>query len=172
MIERGNKREVIEKTTPVRFELTRAMHNRLAGDPVNHSGKVPMQICICLPSQNCRSYQGVLFQQLAYSTRLPPSRILPSVMAASGESLLIPRNGKKFTLVIHGGAGTMSRKTATPERQALYRVALKKALQAGYAVLNEGGEAMDAAVATVTVLEGGCSCQESGIAGQFYYALV
>ena len=36
-----------QKATPVRFELTRAMHNRspqarqVAGDPVNHSGKVP-----------------------------------------------------------------------------------------------------------------------------------
>jgi L-asparaginase / beta-aspartyl-peptidase len=65
-----------------------------------------------------------------------------------------PRNGEKFALVIHGGAGTMSRETATPEMQALYRAALKAALRAGYAVLSEGGEAMDAAVAAVTSLEG------------------
>lgn len=68
-----------------------------------------------------------------------------------------PHNRKKFTLVIHGGAGTISRETATPEKQALYRAALKEALKAGHAVLNEGGEAMDAAVAAVTVLEGECS---------------
>jgi beta-aspartyl-peptidase (threonine type) len=35
----------------------------------------------------------------------------------------------------------------------LYKTALKTALEAGYAVLREGGEAMDAAVAAVTVLE-------------------
>ena len=35
-----------QKTTPVRFELTRAMHNRLAGDPVNHSGKVPLLMAL------------------------------------------------------------------------------------------------------------------------------
>jgi beta-aspartyl-peptidase (threonine type) len=74
------------------------------------------------------------------------------------ESLpLIPRkphNGQKFVLVIHGGAGTISRAKATPEKQAMYKKALRAALQAGYAVLREGGEAMDAAVAAVTVLEG------------------
>lgn len=68
-----------------------------------------------------------------------------------------PRGGQKFVLVIHGGAGTMSRATSTPGRQALYKTALKTALEAGYAVLREGGEAMDAAVAAVTVLEGVCS---------------
>lgn len=68
-----------------------------------------------------------------------------------------PRNRQKFLLVIHGGAGTMSRTSATPERQSLYRTALKAALTAGYAILHEGGEAIDAAVAAVTVLEGGCS---------------
>lgn len=70
-----------------------------------------------------------------------------------------PHNGEKFALVIHGGAGTMSREIATPEMQALYRMALKAALRAGYAVLSQGGEAMDAAVAAVTSLEGRCSCQ-------------
>jgi len=61
--------------------------------------------------------------------------------------------GQKFVLVIHGGAGTISRATSTPERQALYKAALKAALEAGYVVLREKGEAMDAAVAAVTVLE-------------------
>ena len=50
----GKILEETEKTTPVRFELTRAMHNRLAGDPVNHSGKVPLKFFSSLPSENCR----------------------------------------------------------------------------------------------------------------------
>ena len=81
-------------------------------------------------------------------------------MGALEKALLIPHkshDGEKFTLVIHGGAGTMSRETATPEKQALYRAALKAALRAGYTTLSERGEAMDAAVAAVTVLEGECS---------------
>ena len=78
-------------------------------------------------------------------------------MAALEKASLIPQklhNGHKFVLVIHGGAGTMSRTTATPEKQALYKAALKAALKAGYAALREGGEAMDAAVEAVRVLEG------------------
>jgi len=65
-----------------------------------------------------------------------------------------PHSGQKVVLIIHGGAGTMSRETSTPKREALYKTALKTALEAGYAVLCEGGEAMDAAVAAVTVMEG------------------
>ena len=60
----------------------------------------------------------------------------------------------KFTLVIHGGAGTMDRSKATPEIQARYKAALSGALRAGYEVLAQGGEAMDAAVAAVSFMEG------------------
>ncbi len=57
-------------------------------------------------------------------------------------------------LVIHGGAGTMSKDRSTPELQAKYKAALAKALLAGHHVLKQGGEAMDAAVAAVTSMEG------------------
>lgn len=61
---------------------------------------------------------------------------------------------QRYVLAIHGGAGTMSKDRITPEQRVRYKVALSKALQAGYAVLKEGGEAMDAAVAAVSVMEG------------------
>ncbi|KAG1746098.1 nucleophile aminohydrolase [Suillus lakei] len=60
-----------------------------------------------------------------------------------------------YVLVIHGGAGTMIREGSTPEQRAMYRAALSRALKAGYEVLKSGGEAMDAAVAAVSVMEGG-----------------
>ena len=60
----------------------------------------------------------------------------------------------KPVLVIHGGAGTMTREGSTPERREAYRAALKKALMKGHEVLQAGGEAMDAAVAAVGVMEG------------------
>lgn len=59
-----------------------------------------------------------------------------------------------FVLVVHGGAGTMNREDATPETRVSYRTALDQALKAGYEVLRGGGEAMDAAVAAVSILEG------------------
>lgn len=60
---------------------------------------------------------------------------------------------RKFTLVVHGGAGTMDRSRSTPELRARYKAALSKALLAGYEVLNTGGEAMDAVVAAVSSME-------------------
>lgn len=62
----------------------------------------------------------------------------------------------EFVLVIHGGANTMARKGSTPEQRASYKAALTAALNAGYAVLAAGGEAMDAAVAAVSSMEGAC----------------
>ncbi|TFK75321.1 asparaginase [Pluteus cervinus] len=56
-------------------------------------------------------------------------------------------------LVIHGGAGTMSKEGASPERRAQFKAALAEALKAGHLVLQGGGEAMDAAVAAVNVME-------------------
>ncbi|KAA1471715.1 asparaginase [Dentipellis sp. KUC8613] len=75
----------------------------------------------------------------------------------------------KFTLVIHGGAGTMSRDGSTPERQAEYKAALSKALLAGYAVLQDEGEAMDAAVAAVMSMED-CPLFNSGKGAVFNVA--
>lgn len=56
-------------------------------------------------------------------------------------------------LVIHGGAGTMSREALTPEREAAIRADLDRALDAGNAVLSAGGSALDAVTAAVVVLE-------------------
>lgn len=81
---------------------------------------------------------------------------MPLRSSSSEKSLLLPRRSgsKDYVLVIHGGAGIMSRTGSTPEQQAQYKAALRTALQAGYAVLRDGGEAMDAAVAAVKVMEG------------------
>ena len=38
-------------------------------------------------------------------------------------------SAKRYVLVIHGGAGTMSKKGSTPEQQAAYRAALAEALR-------------------------------------------
>lgn len=56
-------------------------------------------------------------------------------------------------MVIHGGAGTISRDAMTPEREAMYRSALEGALRAGHGVLASGGTAMDAVIAAVQVME-------------------
>ena len=63
--------------------------------------------------------------------------------------------GEKHVLVIHGGAGTiLLRGRSLPEQQARYHAGLRAALQAGNAILSTGGEAIDAVVAAVSVMEG------------------
>ena len=71
---------------------------------------------------------------------------------------LLPRErnpkDSRYVLVIHGGAGVILREKSPPEQQARYHAGLRAALQAGNAILSTGGEAMDAAVAAVGVMEG------------------
>src|SRR5688572_16957965 len=56
-------------------------------------------------------------------------------------------------LLIHGGAGAISKGEATPEREAAIREALLGALNAGYAILENDGSALDAVEAAVRSME-------------------
>lgn len=60
---------------------------------------------------------------------------------------------KRFTLAIHGGAGTILRSKMTPEREVAYHAGLHRALGAGRAILADGGSALDAVTAAVMALE-------------------
>ncbi|WP_338269739.1 isoaspartyl peptidase/L-asparaginase family protein [Corallococcus caeni] len=64
-----------------------------------------------------------------------------------------PRVKPKWGLVIHGGAGVISRENLSPEREAAMRAVLTQALQAGHAVLAKGGRSLDAVTAAIHVLE-------------------
>jgi L-asparaginase / beta-aspartyl-peptidase len=64
-----------------------------------------------------------------------------------------PRVKPKWGLVIHGGAGVISRENLSPEREAEVRAAMTQALQAGHAVLAKGGASLDAVTAAIRVLE-------------------
>jgi len=59
----------------------------------------------------------------------------------------------KFSIAIHGGAGTLLKGQMTPEKEAAYRKALDKALEHGYRILETGGSAVDAVEASVKSLE-------------------
>jgi len=60
---------------------------------------------------------------------------------------------KKCALVIHGGAGTISPEQITPEMERDLRGGLQRSLDAGHAILKNGGSSLDAVVAAVHVLE-------------------
>lgn len=56
-------------------------------------------------------------------------------------------------IVIHGGAGTISRDNMTPAQEQAYHAMLSHAVNQGYAVLDKGGSSVDAVTAAVLVLE-------------------
>jgi beta-aspartyl-peptidase (threonine type) len=60
---------------------------------------------------------------------------------------------QKVTMVIHGGAGTITREEMDPELEVAYLQGLQNALDAGYAVLQEGGSALNAVKAAAVILE-------------------
>ena len=59
----------------------------------------------------------------------------------------------KFTIVIHGGAGTILREHMTPELEAAYLEGLERGADAGYGVLEQGGAAINAVKAAIVVME-------------------
>ena len=59
----------------------------------------------------------------------------------------------KLTIVIHGGAGTILREHMTVDLEVAYTEGLKAAVDAGFAVLEQGGAAVNAVKAAIVVLE-------------------
>jgi len=59
----------------------------------------------------------------------------------------------RWSIAIHGGAGTMSRAAMTPEVEQAHRDALAQARDAGAKVLAAGGSALDAVEAAIVILE-------------------
>ncbi len=60
---------------------------------------------------------------------------------------------KPFSIAIHGGAGTILREQMSDELQQSILADLEAAVKAGHQILDTGGEALDAVVAAVKVLE-------------------
>jgi len=69
--------------------------------------------------------------------------------------LLLPLSAfaADIVMVMHGGAGTITKAEMTPEREAAVRADLTQALKAGWTILHDGGAALDAVGAAIVVLE-------------------
>ena len=74
-------------------------------------------------------------------------------LAAMNANAQQPAGEPKTALVIHGGAGYMARESLSAEAEQLARADLQRALDAGNAILQEGGAALDAVQAAIVVLE-------------------
>ena len=60
---------------------------------------------------------------------------------------------QEWAIVIHGGAGGITRENITPELDKEYRAALQLALNTGKKILSEGGSALDAVEQTIRTME-------------------
>ncbi len=62
-------------------------------------------------------------------------------------------NKQEWAIVIHGGAGAMSKDKMTPEMDSLYRASLQQALGIGKQILINGGTSLEAVEKTINFLE-------------------
>ena len=81
--------------------------------------------------------------------------ILLSILASAsiGFSHSVLSEESPLAIAIHGGAGTIDKAKFSPEQEKAYRAKLSEAVEAGYSVLEKGGESLDAVTAAITVLE-------------------
>ena len=59
----------------------------------------------------------------------------------------------EFSIIIHGGAGSIRRDNMSEEKEAKYRQKLEEAIRVGYDILKNGGTSIDAVQNTINILE-------------------
>jgi len=60
---------------------------------------------------------------------------------------------QEWAIVVHGGAGNITRENVTPEMDKEYRAALLVAMNTGKKILSDGGSALDAVEQTIRTME-------------------
>ncbi|EAU69460.1 L-asparaginase [Stigmatella aurantiaca DW4/3-1] len=114
------------------------MHPRGSLFPLSHSLRGTLAAASALP--------GLVLMPLGCAS--------PQAPAARDEALASASQARpKWGIVIHGGAGVMSRENLSAEKEARIRASLTEALQAGHAILARGGTSLDAVGAAVRILE-------------------
>ncbi|MBX9707618.1 MAG: isoaspartyl peptidase/L-asparaginase, partial [Caulobacteraceae bacterium] len=63
------------------------------------------------------------------------------------------QDAPRWAFAIHGGAGVIERADLSPEQDAAYRASLSRALEAGAAILRDGGSSLDAIQAAIQIME-------------------
>lgn len=70
-------------------------------------------------------------------------------MSSTENSIVKP----SYAIVIHGGAGTITKANLSPEKEKEYIAALNAALDIGEDILKKGGDAIDAVQQTINLME-------------------
>jgi len=72
---------------------------------------------------------------------------------ASQEKSEVANEKPDWVIVIHGGAGNITPERIPPEKEAEYKVKLAEALDAGAAILDNGGSSLDAVEVAINIME-------------------
>lgn len=86
-------------------------------------------------------------------TRLLPSKIIYLTLALGILSMSHVSAESKIAIVIHGGAGTITRSSITDEKEAAIRAILEASIKAGYKALSEGAASTEAVTLAINVME-------------------
>lgn len=79
--------------------------------------------------------------------------LLGALLALTSSTVMAAQQQQPIAIAIHGGAGTIERSNFTPDQEQQYRATLKQAVEAGYKVLEQGGESLDAVTTAINLLE-------------------
>ena len=71
----------------------------------------------------------------------------------AGKTPETDKEGPKFSIAIHGGAGALAKGSYTPEQEAQFKAKLEEATKLGYDMLARGDSATDVVVAVIKILE-------------------
>lgn len=80
-------------------------------------------------------------------------RILIAFALTLSACATAPEPAPRWSIVVHGGAGVIERASLTPELEAQYRAAMRRAVETGGAILERGGSSLDAVEAVIRDME-------------------
>ena len=90
-----------------------------------------------------------VFRGREATVRIPLTCVLAALSAVAG----FAQWAHRWSIVMHGGAGAIERRSMDPKAEAAYRTALHAALSIGAAILEKGGPALDAVEKMIQALE-------------------
>lgn len=101
-------------------------------------------LCFCILIFSCKKEEELK----ALSNSIQVAR---DTLVVLKDTIAIKTN--EFAIVIHGGAGNISRENMSAEVEAAYKLKLEEAIRVGYSILKNGGSSLDAVQKTINIME-------------------
>ena len=93
-----------------------------------------------------KKYIYLIFALLVVSSCKEETKEVPENIQNKSEKV-------EFSIIIHGGAGSIRRDNMSEEKETEYRQKLEEAIRVGYTILENGGTSLDAVQKTINILE-------------------